>query len=90
MRFLTTIAAVAALALGGAAVAATNTTSTATHTGPWVDAQGKCRQANGQLAAMTVCKPPAATHTAATAPKCTTGKVCGNSCIAKTAVCHKP
>ena len=84
MRLITTVAALAALAFAGNAFAA------ATHIGPWVDAQGKCRQANGQLAAMTVCKPPAATAAAATAPKCTTGKVCGKTCIPKTAVCHKP
>jgi hypothetical protein len=27
---------------------------------------------------------------ASAAPTCTTGKVCGNTCIAKTAVCHIP
>jgi hypothetical protein len=65
------------------------TTGAAAHTGPWIDAQGKCRQANGQLAVATACKPPAATLAAGTAPKCVTGKLCGKSCIPKTAVCHQ-
>jgi hypothetical protein len=36
------------------------------------------------------CPAAAAPATTATKPRCTTGVPCGNSCIAKGKVCHKP
>jgi len=49
--------------------------------GAAADAKQPCRNANGQFM-----KCPVAT----TVPACVKGKLCGHSCIAKTAVCHIP
>jgi uncharacterized membrane protein len=43
-----------------------------------------CRDAKGKF---VKCPPPAA---AEHHPVCKTGKPCGNTCIAKEKVCHKP
>ena len=68
------LAAIAALAFAGAANAA----------GPYkLDAKGNCHDVSGKFATKTLCGPAPAKH-------CTTGKLCGNSCIKKTDVCHKP
>jgi len=73
-----TIAIVTALALAGAASAQT------------IDAKGKCHDAKGKMAAMSVCKPAAApAASAAPAKNCKKGKPCGNTCIAMKDVCHK-
>jgi len=45
-----------------------------------------CRDAAGKF---TKC-PAAAAAPAKAAPKCVKGKLCGNACIAKDKVCHKP
>jgi hypothetical protein len=45
------------------------------------DAAKPCRGANGQFI-----KCPTATAV----PACVKGKLCGHSCIAKSAVCHQP
>lgn len=45
-----------------------------------LDAKGKCHGADGKFVATAMCK---------VAPHCTTGKACGNTCIAKDKVCHK-
>ena len=47
---------------------------------PAAFAKDQCRDAKGKFAK---CPP------AATAPHCSKGKPCGNSCIAKDKVCHK-
>lgn len=57
-------------------------------TGSWaqkIDAKGKCHDAAGKFAAMSVCKPAVTTK----APQCKKGKLCGNSCISVKDVCHK-
>jgi hypothetical protein len=53
-----------------------------------IDAMGKCHDAKGRMAAMSVCT-PATTPTAKKAPNCKKGKLCGNSCISVKDVCHK-
>ncbi len=47
---------------------------------PAAFAKDQCRDAHGKF---TKCPAPAS------APHCSKGKVCGNSCIAKEKVCHK-
>jgi hypothetical protein len=71
---LRTLAIVAALALASTASAQT------------IDAKGKCHDAKGKMATMSVCKPAAAP--ASDAPNCKKGKLCGKTCIAKDKVCH--
>ena len=71
---LRTLAFVAALALASTASAQT------------IDAKGKCHDAKGKMAAMSVCKPAAAP--VSDAPNCKKGKPCGKTCIAKDKVCH--
>jgi hypothetical protein len=72
---LRTLALAAALALAAGAASAQT-----------IDAKGKCHDAKGRMAALSVCKPAAAPAT--TAKQCKTGKPCGNTCIAKDKVCH--
>jgi hypothetical protein len=72
-----TIAIAAALALAAGAASAQK-----------IDAKGKCHDAKGHFAAMSVCTPPAAA-TAKKPPNCKKGKLCGNSCISVKDVCHK-
>ena len=50
-----------------------------------LDAKGKCHAPNGQTVAMASCRQ-------ALLPNCQPGKSkpCGNTCIAKGTVCHKP
>ena len=50
------------------------------------DAAAKqCRDAHGKF----IKCPPAASAPAPKPPVCKTGKLCGNTCIAKNKVCHK-
>lgn len=81
MRRTFTAFAAFALVLGMATTAGAQT----------IDANGKCHDAKGRMAAMSVCKPPAAAPAASMAagPQCVKGKRCGKSCIAKDKVCHK-
>jgi hypothetical protein len=73
------IAAVAALAFASAAHAVPGAVS-----GPYkLDAKGKCHAAGGQFAKQSLCA-------ALTPPHCVKGKLCGNTCIKATDVCHKP
>jgi hypothetical protein len=72
---LRTLALVAALALATSASAQT------------IDAKGKCHDAKGKMAAMSVCK-PAAAPAASKAPNCKKGKACGGACIAMSDTCH--
>ena len=75
---LRAIAIVAALALASTASAQT------------IDAKGKCHDAKGRMAAMSVCKPAASPMASAgTAKKCVKGKPCGNTCISMKDTCHK-
>ncbi len=77
---LRTLAVIAALALASTASAQT------------LDAKGKCHDAKGKMAAMSVCKAataPATGPAASGAPNCKKGKPCGHSCIAMNKVCHK-
>jgi hypothetical protein len=72
---LRTLALVAALSLCAGAASAQK-----------IDAAGKCHDAKGRMAPMSVCKP---TTPAPSAKQCKTGKLCGNACIPKDKVCHK-
>ena len=49
-------------------------------------AADKCRDGKGKF---IKCPAPAAAMAKAP-PKCVKGKLCGNACIAKDKVCHKP
>ena len=73
ITMLRTLAIVAALAFTASAASAQT-----------IDAKGKCHDAKGKFAAMSVCKP-----STPKAPQCKKGKLCGNSCIAVKDVCHK-
>jgi len=76
---LRTLAIAAAFALAAGAASAQK-----------IDAKGRCHDAKGRMAAMSVCKPSAAAATTTKAPpKCVKGKLCGNTCISVKDVCHK-
>jgi len=79
MKRILMLAAVLALAASPAMIA--NAASSAPP-GPYkLDSKGKCHAANGQFVATSLCPK-------STAPHCTTGVPCGNTCIAKGKVCH--
>jgi hypothetical protein len=48
------------------------------------DATGRCHDSTGSFVTKSLCAAPAAP-----AKTCVKGKLCGNTCIAKTEVCHK-
>jgi hypothetical protein len=71
---LRTLAFAAALALAAGSASAQT-----------LDAKGKCHDAKGRRAAMSVCTPTALKKS----PNCKKGKLCGNSCISAKDVRHK-
>jgi hypothetical protein len=46
-----------------------------------LDLKGKCHDSSGKFAAASRCTPK---------PVCKTGKLCGNTCIKTSDICHKP
>ena len=72
---LRTLTLAAALALAATSVCAQT-----------IDAKGSCRDANGKMAKMALCKPTKAR--AAGPPNCKKGQACGNTCIPIDKVCH--